>query len=199
MLEEYGNDVDAAIKRLNELQLGGARDTDPTGGAPPLAPDSHPSAAQEQEERRETGVPSPPPSPAAHSAAEWVEEVVGEMTAARSVEDARARAARVLEAFERGVLLHAAKQVPFGDRWWVGGLASHHVPARLHVAFLGAPARGMRGDLARSRNSYGAPRRATSAAPVTDPHRVLPARRTGPAPARGSAHSCRRRGARTRC
>ncbi|KFM22916.1 hypothetical protein F751_6425 [Auxenochlorella protothecoides] len=108
--QEYGNDVDAAIKRLNELQLGGAREAAPSGTAPAFIPGDRPTPGQEQQGQGAGGLPSAPPSPTAHSAAEWVEEVVREMTAARSVEDARARAARVLEAFERGVILHAAKQ-----------------------------------------------------------------------------------------
>ncbi|KAL6771226.1 hypothetical protein ACKKBF_B34445 [Auxenochlorella protothecoides x Auxenochlorella symbiontica] len=110
VLEEYGNDVDAAIKRLNELQLSGAREAAPSGTPPAFIPGDHPTPGQEQQGQGAGGLPSAPPSPTAHSAAEWVEEVVREMTAARSVEDARARAARVLEAFERGVILHAAKQ-----------------------------------------------------------------------------------------
>lgn len=43
------------------------------------------------------------------SAAEWVDTLVAEMSSARSVEEARQRAARLLQAFEQAVLAAEAQ------------------------------------------------------------------------------------------
>lgn len=114
VLSEYGNDVDAAIRRLNELQLSrasgdtarGTASADGSGAATPATPVV--AAEEAQVEAKVVEEISPAPQ---KTASEWVEAMVREMSSARDLEDARARAARLLEAFERGVLSHSASQV----------------------------------------------------------------------------------------
>ncbi|KAK2079240.1 hypothetical protein QBZ16_002931 [Prototheca wickerhamii] len=113
VLSEYGNDVDAAIRRLNELQLSrasgdtarGTASADGSGAATPATPVV--AAEEAQVEAKVVEEISPAPQ---KTASEWVEAMVREMSSARDLEDARARAARLLEAFERGVLSHSASQ-----------------------------------------------------------------------------------------
>ncbi|CAN6570499.1 unnamed protein product [Malus baccata var. baccata] len=90
-LEECGNDMDAAIKRLHELCLGSAEET--SGSAEQTA-DIVANATTEN-----PSVPNNLPA----DGAEWVELFVREMMSASSVDDARARAAKVLEVLEKSI------------------------------------------------------------------------------------------------
>ncbi|KAH9625039.1 hypothetical protein KSS87_020792 [Heliosperma pusillum] len=102
-LEECGDDVDAAIKRLNELCLGSSdgsasanhvKEQVGQGGSAidgETVPNGEPSA--------QNGLPA--------DGTQWVELFVREMTSATSVDDARARAARVLEALEKSITANA--------------------------------------------------------------------------------------------
>lgn len=139
VLAEYGDNIDAAIKHLNELRLSGAvaqqqgAQQPQAGGAGGAKPAAAPAAAaaaaaaavapqQPQQQQQPSAAPEPAgpdagggaaaeaPPPPAKSAAEWVDIVVQQMSEARSVEDARQRAAAVLQAFEQAVVQHA-KQV----------------------------------------------------------------------------------------
>jgi len=106
-LEVNGNDIDAAIRSLTELRL--------AAGAPEGS-----AAAAEVVEKAATAVadntatvatPTRPEAPASRETAaeeglpktaeEWVDTVVQEMSQSRDLDDARSRAAQLLEAFER--------------------------------------------------------------------------------------------------
>lgn len=109
VLSEYGNDVDAAIRRLNELQL--SRPSPASSGAPEASIPGTPQAAEEPQAAEKLNSTQEITPASQKTAGEWVEEVVREMAAARDLEEARARAARLLEAFEREVLTHSSNQV----------------------------------------------------------------------------------------
>lgn len=102
-LEECGNDLDAAIKRLHELHLvyadaktvsDGEMDN---GQKPTNGPD-----VQSEGPPLQSNLPA--------DGAEWVELLVREMTSATSVDDARARATRVLEILEQSISVHAGAE-----------------------------------------------------------------------------------------
>ncbi|KOM44609.1 hypothetical protein LR48_Vigan05g221400 [Vigna angularis] len=82
-LQECGNDLDAAIKSLHGLRLGSTDDNSQA------APQPHPDTGALEENGD------------AASAS-------GEMTCATSVDDARARAARLLEVLEKSISAHAS-------------------------------------------------------------------------------------------
>lgn len=122
-LAEFGDNIDAAIKHLNELQLS-------TPGT------SKQHAIQEQQRLGILGPPqvpppdagastSPPTGPAhgaqaqpegkssipARSAEDWINLLVQEMSAATDMADAKRRASEVLRAFEQAVLQHSDQQL----------------------------------------------------------------------------------------
>lgn len=97
-LQECGNDIDAAIKRLNELCLGtvdgnGTVEESEVVNAGKLEDDGNASVSQNQ--------PAMNNLPA--DGAEWIDFFVREMMVATSVDDARARAARMLEVLEKSI------------------------------------------------------------------------------------------------
>ncbi|XP_057741235.1 uncharacterized protein LOC130958956 [Arachis stenosperma] len=105
-LEECGNDLDAAIKRLNELCLG------TTDGNTGTAEEPQVEVNADTDKLEDDGLASASASasdnlPAVDNlpkdGAEWVEFFVREMMVATSVDDARARAARMLEALEKSI------------------------------------------------------------------------------------------------
>jgi hypothetical protein len=118
-LEECGEDVDAAIRRLNDLALGSAAaaeaaaeaaDASAAAAAPAAAAAAAASVAAAAatpagpaEDDGAAAAAAPPP----RSAEEWVEEMVAQMSAAADVADARRRAAAVLSGFEQAALAHA--------------------------------------------------------------------------------------------
>ncbi|XP_009783195.1 uncharacterized protein [Nicotiana sylvestris] len=99
-LEECGNDLDAAIKRLHELHLVYANGKSVTDGEmdngekPANGPDVRSEGPSLQNNLPADG-------------AEWVELLVREMMSATSIDDARARATRVLESLEQSISAHA--------------------------------------------------------------------------------------------
>ncbi|KAL3747741.1 hypothetical protein ACJRO7_016533 [Eucalyptus globulus] len=114
-LEESGNDLDSAIRRLNELRLGSA---DPNLGS---ALDGSNAAVdvnvplQSQGGATTAGEPGLSQDSSAEETisidgAEWVELFVREMTSASNMDDAKARAARALEALEKSILARAGAQ-----------------------------------------------------------------------------------------
>nr|KYP56794.1 hypothetical protein KK1_003042 [Cajanus cajan] len=90
-LQQCGNDLDAAIKSLHGLCLGSADDT--SQSAPPQPDPNVVQAAS-------INFPA--------DGAEWIDLFVREMTCATSVDDARARAARLLEVLEKSITAHAS-------------------------------------------------------------------------------------------
>ncbi|KAL6873433.1 hypothetical protein ACP4OV_013515 [Aristida adscensionis] len=105
-LEASGDDLDSAIKSLNELRLESAEAIlSSTGFQSDNGPSTtiHPSI--------EGIVPNgsvDPPIPDNYqtnsNGSEWVELFVREMTNASDIDDARARASRALEAFEKSII-----------------------------------------------------------------------------------------------
>ncbi|TKY48064.1 hypothetical protein E2542_SST25478 [Spatholobus suberectus] len=106
-LQECGNDLDAAIKSLHGLCLGSAEDNSQT--APPQ-PDPNVVDAGTLEENGDASASGDQPASGNFPAdgAEWIDLFVREMTCATSVDDARARAARLLEVLEKSISAHAS-------------------------------------------------------------------------------------------
>ncbi|XP_004303292.1 PREDICTED: uncharacterized protein LOC101292723 [Fragaria vesca subsp. vesca] len=106
-LEECGNDIDAAIKRLNELHIGYGDENAAPAAEPNdivqkgILTDEEAAAASEN-----TSAPSNLPA----DGAEWVELFVREMMSATSVDDARGRAAKVLEVLEKSISSRAGAE-----------------------------------------------------------------------------------------
>ncbi|KAM3380646.1 hypothetical protein P3S68_006219 [Capsicum galapagoense] len=99
-LEECGNDLDGAIKRLHELHIVYADGKTVADGE--MDNGEKPTNGSDV---RSEGPPLQNNLPA--DGAEWVELLVREMMSATSVDDARARAARVLESLEQSISVHA--------------------------------------------------------------------------------------------
>ncbi|XP_021760755.1 uncharacterized protein LOC110725599 [Chenopodium quinoa] len=101
-LENSGHDLDLAIKSLNDLRLGSAENfpgtttTSDTHSQPNNKPQVH---GDEAGSTRDSLVSENLP----RDGAEWVELFVREMASASDVEDARTRATRALEAFEKTI------------------------------------------------------------------------------------------------
>lgn len=101
-LEKSGNDLDSAIKSLNELCLGYV---DGISGLPVTEKGSSTSnedtvSLENNNSSTNENIPK--------SGAEWVELFVTEMTSATSIDDARLRAMRVLETLEKSISERAA-------------------------------------------------------------------------------------------
>ncbi|KAB5551908.1 hypothetical protein DKX38_009219 [Salix brachista] len=118
-LEECGDDLDSAIRSLNELRLASVENfssavvksdvidkanVPPQGtrrklfGLAPVDSEAHPTED---------------PSASAHlsmDGMEWVELFVREMTSASNIDDARARASRALEALEKSICTRAGAE-----------------------------------------------------------------------------------------
>ncbi|XP_027344683.1 uncharacterized protein LOC113857130 [Abrus precatorius] len=107
-LQECGNDLDAAIKRLNELCLGTAEGNGTAEEsevilnleAGKLEDDGNASVSE--------NLPASNNLPA--DGAEWIDFFVREMMIATSVDDARARAARMLEVLEKSISARATAE-----------------------------------------------------------------------------------------
>ncbi|MED6189245.1 hypothetical protein PIB30_093948 [Stylosanthes scabra] len=101
-LQECGNDLDAAIKRLNELCLG------TTDGNSVTAEEPQAEVNVDTDKLEDDGKASASNNLSAvdnlpKDGAEWVDFFVREMMVATSVDDARARAAKMLEALEKSI------------------------------------------------------------------------------------------------
>ncbi|KAF5764461.1 hypothetical protein HanXRQr2_Chr15g0692291 [Helianthus annuus] len=97
-LEKSGNDIDSAIKSLNELSLGYVNGISGSPGQSNTIVDKGPVTASE-----DVSLENSP-----RNGAEWVELFVTEMTSATSIDDARLRAMRVLESLEKSITERAA-------------------------------------------------------------------------------------------
>lgn len=96
VLAECGQDIDAAIRRLNQLKLS----TEQGGQQAPAQPDTAavPENPQQAHVQQAAAVPSGP-----QTAEQWVDALVQEMAAAKDMEGARSRAGKLLQAFEQFV------------------------------------------------------------------------------------------------
>ncbi|WCJ40529.1 Ubiquitin system component Cue protein [Euphorbia peplus] len=105
-VEECGNNLDAAIKSLNEHcsesaeHNSGSAEAAGSNADQGTLPDDGVATAKESAPENLPG-----------NGAEWVDLFVREMMSASSVDDARARAARVLEILEKSISSQAAKGV----------------------------------------------------------------------------------------
>ncbi|KAL9249293.1 hypothetical protein AKJ16_DCAP18730 [Drosera capensis] len=99
VLEESADDIDAAIKRLHELHIGSCE----VNSVPVAEPEDNTAedgvdangVATSEDPTNQNTLPA--------DGAEWVEWFVREMTNASSLDDARARAARLLELLEKSI------------------------------------------------------------------------------------------------
>ena len=119
VLAEYGDNIDAAIKHLTDLRLstggGGAQPQQPQqqqqAAAAAAAQQTQGQQAQEQQRQQQGAAGAHAAAAAANgqpqSADQWVDLVVGEMSAAGDMADARRRASEVLQAFEQAAVTHA--------------------------------------------------------------------------------------------
>ncbi|KAK7325259.1 hypothetical protein VNO77_29418 [Canavalia gladiata] len=105
-LQECGNDLDAAIKSLHGLCLGSADDNSETA-APQHEPSVDTGTLEDNRDASASGNQSTSNNLPADGA-EWIDLFVSEMTCATSVDDARSRAARLLEVLEKSISAHAS-------------------------------------------------------------------------------------------
>lgn len=104
-LEESGNDLDAAIRSLHELRLGysdGKSVTKADGATENGMKPTNAPAAHSEDPSAENNFPA--------DGAEWVVCFVREMMTATSIDDARARATRLLESLEKCISSHASAE-----------------------------------------------------------------------------------------
>ncbi|WJX74932.1 hypothetical protein P8452_58525 [Trifolium repens] len=101
-LQECGNDLDAAIKSLHGLCLGSADENSVIAPNPDAAVETvlekfegNGDASASGNQAAENNLPADGP--------EWIELFVSEMSCATSVDDARARAAKLLEVLEKSI------------------------------------------------------------------------------------------------
>ncbi|XP_042004315.1 uncharacterized protein LOC121753179 isoform X2 [Salvia splendens] len=101
-LEESGDDLDSAIKRLNELRLCTAE------SVPGVSQEINAQVANSETSavREESSGGSSFPA----SGAEWVELLVGQVLNASNVEDAKARVSKALEALEKSICANATEE-----------------------------------------------------------------------------------------
>ncbi|RDX80148.1 hypothetical protein CR513_39337, partial [Mucuna pruriens] len=100
-LQECGNDIDAAVKRLTELCLGTAEGN---GTAEELEVVVNVDAGKlEDEGNASVSENQPALNNLPADGAEWIDFFVREMMVATSVDDAKARAARMLEVLEKSI------------------------------------------------------------------------------------------------
>ncbi|KAI7747199.1 hypothetical protein M8C21_007924 [Ambrosia artemisiifolia] len=126
-LEKSGNDLDSAIKSLNELSLGyvdGASgspaQTDTISLKGPVTASEDVSLENSSASENNQNIPQ--------NGAEWVELFVTEMTSATSIDDARLRAMHVLERLEKSISERAV-----GDASETVHKASLPFPKHAHV------------------------------------------------------------------
>ncbi|KAJ9509175.1 hypothetical protein QJQ45_001665 [Haematococcus lacustris] len=102
VLVECGNDIDAAIKRLTGLRLSTEDATVAAATAAASTEDSHgPASSSQQAAPVQTPQQQQPGIATLQTGEQWVEYMIAEMSAALGMEDAKQRAAAVLQNFER--------------------------------------------------------------------------------------------------
>ncbi|MCD7470714.1 hypothetical protein HAX54_010739 [Datura stramonium] len=112
-LEECGDDLDSAIKRLNELRLGSSDNLRPLTGSSGA---THESSSQfltqgaATTNGETTSTEDLSAAKVVHlDGTEWVELLVGEMMSASNIDDAKARASRTLEMLEKAICARATE------------------------------------------------------------------------------------------
>jgi len=112
-LEECGDDLDSAIRSLNELRLGSThQNLDNAAANSDVTPEANVQSQGTETANGEVAVgeDSSAPKNPAMDGADWVELFVREMMSASNVDDARARASRVLEVLERSICTRASAE-----------------------------------------------------------------------------------------
>lgn len=97
VLESCENDLDSAIKSLHDLCL---NNQDEIPSVPVV--ENCPSASEDLQAIQDISLQLPA----------WVELLVTEMTKAKDLDDARSRASKALEAFEKSVIMQSSTVVP---------------------------------------------------------------------------------------
>ncbi|KAL1531287.1 hypothetical protein AAHA92_33980 [Salvia divinorum] len=103
-LEESGDDLDSAIKRLNELRLCTAE------SVPDVSQEINTQGAVANSDTSAIREESSGGSSFPASGAEWVELLVGQVLNASNVEDAKARVSQALEALEKSIWANATEE-----------------------------------------------------------------------------------------
>ncbi|XP_050213825.1 uncharacterized protein LOC126665155 [Mercurialis annua] len=109
-LEECGDDLDSAIRSLNELRLGSSTDNNN------VDPNVVATSDFQSQGLTLTNLEVPATDDTSASSqlpmdgAEWVELFVREMTSSSNMDDARARASRALEALEKSICARAGAE-----------------------------------------------------------------------------------------
>lgn len=108
-LEECGDDLDLAIRSLNQLHLGyndrnlgnasNSSDVALEANIQPQSQETQGEAAITEDATASENLPT--------NGAEWVDLFVNEMTSASNMDDARSRASRVLEVLEKSICARA--------------------------------------------------------------------------------------------
>ncbi|EEF35180.1 uncharacterized protein LOC8270192 [Ricinus communis] len=116
-LEECGDDLDSAIRSLNELRLGSAADNSINNlDSNNVVRSDLLLDANVQQGVTITNAEAPPTDDLSASSqlpmdgAEWVELFVNQMMSASNMDDARARASRALEALEKSICARAGAE-----------------------------------------------------------------------------------------
>ncbi|XP_019150649.1 PREDICTED: uncharacterized protein LOC109147444 [Ipomoea nil] len=111
-LQECGDDLDSAIKSLNELHLGSGENLGLAAGKPDHTPVASPEILAHGTITNDGDATPPMMDPYVAKqlpmdSAEWVELFVREMMSASNIEDAKARASRALEVLEKSIYAFA--------------------------------------------------------------------------------------------
>ncbi|XAR66869.1 hypothetical protein NMG60_11013233 [Bertholletia excelsa] len=113
-LEECGNDLDLAIRSLNELRLGSAENLDAATSKCDVTQGENvqfqPTGTVDNNAEAVSAKDPSPPQILSITGTEWVELFVTEMGNASNMEDARARASRALEVLEKSVCARATAE-----------------------------------------------------------------------------------------
>ncbi|RWR75674.1 CUE domain-containing protein [Cinnamomum micranthum f. kanehirae] len=104
-LEACGNDLDSAIKSLNELRLGSADNKSDSMGTNDQLPSQGGDPASE-DVATQNNLPT--------NGSEWVDLFVSEMMNASDMDDAKARASRILEVLEKSIASRAGVEAAEG-------------------------------------------------------------------------------------
>jgi uncharacterized membrane protein len=133
VLAECGQDIDAAIRRLNQLKL----TTEQSSSTQQAAAQPDTAAAQDNPQQQEHAQQAAAVAAAAAAAVasgpqtadQWVDALVQEMATAKDIPDARSRAGKLLQAFEQFMTSRSKAEVSWllhciGCICFVGSCAS---------------------------------------------------------------------------
>lgn len=104
VLAECGQDIDAAIRRLNQLKLSAEQGNGAQQAAQQdtaAAADNPQQQQQEQAQQAAAAAAAAAVASGPQTADQWVDALVQEMASAKDMSDARSRAGKLLHAFEQ--------------------------------------------------------------------------------------------------